>query len=225
MARGALIDHRPWLLLGIVAALAYYILWNNPVGGVWLIALKGVSVITLAVYTMQRASGSDALLLTSALVLSALGTMAVELYFRSGWTLFALSHLVATALFLRNRKADLSRNRIALATVLLVGTPVAAWFLTHALSAAIYTCILGSMAAAAWISRFARRHVGAGVIALIVADLLAFTRTGVFDTGQLPELLAWPLYFAGLLMVATGIVQTLRGDGSAGAGGNHSGGG
>jgi len=212
MPRRALIEHRPWLLVGIVAACAYYFVWNNPVGGLWLILLKGASVVSLAIYAMRRSSGTDTVFLSVVLGLSALGTMAVELYFRPGWGLFALSHIVATVLFLRNRKAGPSRNRQLLTLALLAGTPIATWLLTDAASATIYAGILGAMAASAWASRFARRHVGAGVLALVLADLLAFSQASGFDAGELPELLAWPLYYGGLFAIATGVVQTLRGE-------------
>ncbi len=210
MPRRALIEHRPWLLAGIVATCAYYFLWNNPIGGVWLIALKGASVGFLAIYALRRGHGVDGALLALALALSAVGTMAVELYFRPGWTLFALSHIVATVLFLRNRKPDPSLNRKALALGLLVATPLATWLLTGAVSATIYASVLGVMAATAWASLFARRHVGAGVLVLVSGKLLAFSRISGFDMGELPELLGWPLYYAGLLAIATGVVQTLR---------------
>lgn len=212
MSRRALIEHRPWLLAGVVAACVYYFVWNNPIGGVWLIALKGISVGCLAVYAAQRTDRGDGTLLTVVLVISALGAMLVELFFRAGWGAFGLSHLIATALYWRNRKAGASRNRITAALALLIGTPLTAWLLTEAVSATIYASVLGLMAASAWASRFARHHVGTGVIVLVLGDLLVFSRASGFDTGELPELLGWPLYYAGLLMIATGVVQTLRRD-------------
>ena len=56
----ALVEHRPWLLASLAAGVAYYLLWNNPIAELWLIALKGASVALLAVYTLRRASGGDA---------------------------------------------------------------------------------------------------------------------------------------------------------------------
>ncbi|MGB3710527.1 MAG: lysoplasmalogenase [Erythrobacter sp.] len=210
MPKRALIEHRPWLLAGLVCALAYYFLWNNPIGELWLIALKGASIGALAVYAWQRGSGADAVLLTLSLVVTALAAMTVDLYFQIGWLLFALAWLIASGLFLRNLMPRSSINRRVVALVLLVGTPLAAWFLTGAASATIYACAPALMAATGWSSRFARRHVGAGVVALVLSDLLTFSEGSAFDTGDLPDFLAWPLFYAGLLMVATGVVQSLR---------------
>ncbi len=46
----------------------------------------------------------------------------------------------------------------------------------------------------------------------IIRDWLIFSRTGTFDLGVLPDILVWPTYFAAQIMIATGVVQTLRGE-------------
>ena len=47
---------------------------------------------------------------------------------------------------------------------------------------------------------------------VLVSDWLIFSRMGTFDLGVLPEIMIWPLYFAAQLMIATGVVQVLRGE-------------
>ena len=46
----------------------------------------------------------------------------------------------------------------------------------------------------------------------VVSDWLIFARLGPIDLAPLPDLLIWPLYYAGQVMIATGIVQCLRGE-------------
>lgn len=212
MPKRALIDHRPWLLAGIAAALAYYFLWNNPIGGLWLILLKGAGLACLSAYAFMRAPGADGKLLAVALLLACAAVMALELWFVVGGALFAASHLVMVALYLRNRRERTVWSQRMLAVILLIGVPVVAYLLSEQVEIAIYASILGLMAATAWISRFPRYRVGIGAILFVISDWLIFSRMGSFDLGVLPDTLVWPLYFAGQVMIATGVVQTLRGE-------------
>ena len=212
MPKRALIDHRPWLLAGIAAALAYYFFWNNPIGGLWLILLKGAGLACLSAYAFMRAPGADGKLLAVALLLASAADMALELWFVVGGALFAASHLVMVALYLRNRRERTVWSQRMLAVILLIGVPVVAYLLSEQVEIAIYASILGLMAATAWISRFPRYRVGIGAILFVISDWLIFSRMGSFDLGVLPDTLVWPLYFAGQVMIATGVVQTLRGE-------------
>ena len=77
MAKGALIEQRPWLLASIAAATLYYFLRDNPVGeGLWGIALKGASVGLLAIYVALRVPQgkhrADGFLLVGVLALAAI---------------------------------------------------------------------------------------------------------------------------------------------------------
>lgn len=211
MARRALIEHRPWLLAGVTAALTYYFVWNNPIGGIWLIALKGASVGLLAVYVARRADGADAALLSGALIASAIAAMVIELFDAAGLAVFALSHGIALLLFGRNHREDIATGQRISAAALALGTPLVAWMLTRDGWAAGYAAILGLMAVAAWTSIFPRARVGTGALLLIASDMLEFSRTGGFNAGELPNLLAWPLFYAGLLLIASSVVQTMRG--------------
>lgn len=212
MSKRALVNHRPWLLAGVIAALAYYFLWNNPIGGIWLILLKGSAVGFLAIYAWRRAPGLDGTILTIALVLSAAADMALELWFEIGGALFAASHLAAIVLYLRNRREQTAASQRLLAIALLIGVPAVSYLLSSRADIAAYAAILGVMAASAWMSRFPRYRVGLGAVLFVLSDWLIFSREGAFNLAPLPDTLIWPLYFAGQLMIATGVVQTLRGE-------------
>ena len=213
MAKQALIEHRPWLLASIIAACAFYFLSDNPIGeGLWGILTKGAAVGLLAVYALRRVPrGIDGALLVLVLVVAAAGDMALELDFVVGGALFLASHLVAIALYLRNRRSDPSPSQRMLALGLLIGTPLVSYLLPRQAEIAIYAAGPGLMAAAAWSSRFPRYRVGTGAVLFVVSDWLIFSRMGSVDLGVLPDLLVWPLYYAGQVMIATGVVQCLRG--------------
>ena len=211
MPRRALIDHRPWLLASLAASVSYFFARDNPVPGLYLIAWKGAAVGLLAVYAARRAKSSDGWLLTAALALGALGDMVLELDLVAGGALFAFAHLVAIALFLRNPRERRTGSQWLLAVALLLGTPLVAALMAlpdpRWPMAAGYAAIVGAMAASAWVSRFPRYRVGLGAVLFVVSDLLIFAR----ESGQLPEAigwwLVWPLYYAGQLLIATGVVR------------------
>lgn len=212
MAKQALIEHRPWLLASVTAAVAFYFLSDNPIGeGIWGIALKGSAVGLLAAYALRRAGGTiDAAIFVLALVLSAAGDMVFELDFNAGGALFFASHLVAVVFYLRQRRARTASSQKLLAAVLLIGTPLVSYLLSLTPEIALYSLALGAMAAAAWTSRFPRYRVGTGAILFILSDWLIFSRFGPISLEPAPTYLIWPLYYAGQLMIATGVVQTLR---------------
>jgi uncharacterized membrane protein YhhN len=217
MAKQALIEQRPWLLASIVAATAYFFLKDNPIGeGTWGILLKGAGVALLALYALLRAPhdrrGIDGALLVLALALAALGDMTIELYFTAGGALFAAAHCVAVALYLRNRHPRPSPVQKLTGVGLLIGTPLVSFLLSGQAQIALYAGFLGAMAAAAWMSHYPRYRVGTGAVLFVVSDWLIFSRMGAYDLAPLPDLLIWPLYYAGQVMIATGIVQCLRGE-------------
>ena len=217
MAKGALIEQRPWLLASIAAAVAFYFLRDNPVGeGIWGLAAKGASVSLLALYVWLRVPsgrrGLDGALLTGALVLAACGDVAIELDFLIGGAFFAAAHVVAVGLYLRNRHKRPSPVQKLIGAGLLIGTPLVSWLLSGERQIAFYAAFLGAMASAAWMSHFPRYRVGTGAVLFVLSDWLIFSRMGALDLAPLPELLIWPLYYAGQVMIATGIVQCLRGE-------------
>lgn len=210
MPRRALIESRPWLLASVIAALAFYFLWNNPIGGLWLILLKGSAVGFLAIYVVRRAPGINANLLFAVLLLSALGDMAIELSLEYGGALFAGSHVIAVILYALNRRKHVAPSQWALAAALILVTPLVSWLLSGSALVALYALLLGAMAASAWVSRFPRYRVGVGAVLFVISDWLIFGRLGPLDLQAPADILVWPLYITGQLMIATGVVQTLR---------------
>ncbi|MEP3051718.1 MAG: lysoplasmalogenase [Erythrobacter sp.] len=212
MAKNALVEHRPWLLASIAAAIAFYFLRDNPIGGVWLILLKGAGVSLLLAYALRRASGANAWLLAGYLALCAAGDMAIELDEFAGGALFLTGHLVAIALYLRNRRHQTVATQRVLAVCLVIAAPGISYLLSGSLPVAIYAVGLGLMAGLAWMSRFSRYRVGIGAVLFVISDWLIFSQMGNTNLGAIPHLAIWPLYYLGQFLIATGVVQTLRGD-------------
>lgn len=217
MAKRALIEQRPWLLASIAVSVAYYFLRDNPVGeGTWGIALKGASVGLLALYVALRVPDgkhrADGFLLVAALALGACGDVAIELDFMTGGAFFAAAHVVAVGLYLRNLHKRPSPVQKLIGAALLIGTPLVSWLLSGASQIAVYAAFLGAMASAAWMSHYPRYRVGTGAVLFVLSDWLIFARMGPLDLEPANTILIWPLYYAGQLMIATGIIQCLRGE-------------
>jgi hypothetical protein len=217
MAKDALIEQRPWLLASIAASVAYYFLRDNPVGeGTWGLALKGASVGLLAVYAAMRVPQgkhrADGILLVGALALAACGDVAIELDFLTGGAFFAAAHVVAVVLYLKNRHARPSPVQKLIGAGLLIGTPLVSYVLSGQGQIAVYAGFLGAMASAAWMSHYPRYRVGTGAVLFVLSDWLIFARMGPLDLEPANTILIWPLYYAAQIMIATGIVQCLRGE-------------
>ncbi len=212
MPKRALVEHRPWILASLVAATAYYFLWNNPIGELYLTLLKGAGVGLLAVYAWYRTNCMDGKILVIVLASAAMADMALIHDFQVGGALFLASHIVAIILYARNQRESTTASQKLLALGLLISAPAISYLLSQRIDIALYAIGLGAMAAAAWMSRFSRYRVGLGAVLFVLSDWLIFSREGPLDLAPLPDLLIWPLYYAGQLMIATGVVQTLRGE-------------
>jgi len=212
MPKRALAEHRPWLLASIVAAALFYFFEDNAIPGLWLMLLKGTGVALLAIYALQRHPSPDARLIALVMALGALGDMAIELSFAAGGAVFFAAHLVAVALYLRN----IHEMRAALGKLVAIGlfavTPMVSWLLSGNLLVMVYSVALGAMAAAAFISRFPRGRVATGAVLFVLSDWLIFSRMGPVGENALADWLIWPLYYSGQLLIATGVIQTLRGE-------------
>ncbi|RZV30976.1 MAG: lysoplasmalogenase [Sphingomonadaceae bacterium] len=209
MSKHALIDHRPWLLASLAAAIAFYLLRDNPIGGLWLIMLKASGVGLLAAYAWWRGVGQDGLLLTIYLALGALGDALIEIDLTYGGAAFFAGHLAVIALFLRYPREEPTSSQKGAGVTLLLFTPLLCWLLSGSLQIALYGLALGGMAAAAWLSSFSRYRVGIGAVLFVVSDLLIFSEIGPVDLGPAPDMLIWPLYYLGQFLIAIGVVQAL----------------
>ena len=84
----------------------------------------------------------------------------------------------------------------------------AAFALSGRIETGIYGLALGAMAGMAWNSRFPRALVGLGALLFAASDLLLFARMGIMAHSPVPAHLVWPLYFAGQVMIALGVVES-----------------
>ncbi|NCP17976.1 MAG: lysoplasmalogenase [Erythrobacter sp.] len=210
MARRALVQHRPWLALSLIAGIAYPLLDESALGGLWVMGIKASAVGFLAVYAAQRTRGLRAGLFVLALALSAVGDAAIQLSLMAGGIAFAASHVAAILFYRRHLRPEPSVARKWASLGLLLAVPVGCLLLSGDWTIGIYGVALGGMAMAAWLSLFPQWRVGLGALFFVFSDWLIFSRVGPIDLAPLPDLLVWPTYYVGQLMIATGVVQTLR---------------
>lgn len=213
-----------WILAAAVfAGTSYIVSWFLPIPPAAGVAWKGAGVALLALYAAVAARGPGRVLLAAVLAFGALGDVLLELYgLVIGALAFLAGHLLAIALYLRNRRAPLSAGDWGPAAALLVSIPVAAYLLPPQRDGAgliaLYATGLSAMAAAAWLSRFPRPLVAAGAVMFAVSDLLIFARTGRPALDILPTGLAvWGLYFGGQALIAVGAVRSLSASPAVGA--------
>lgn len=210
MPRRALVQHRPWLLLSLAAAIAYPFMDGTAWEGVWSMVVKASAVGFLALYAAQRTKGLRAGLFVLALALGALGDAAIEISFVAGGAAFLASHLVAILFYRRYMRPEPSVARTWGTALLFLAVPLVSWGLSGEWTVAVYAVGLGGMAMAAWLSLFPQWRVGLGALLFVFSDWLIFSRMGPIDLAPLPDLLVWPTYYVGQLLIATGVVQALR---------------
>lgn len=203
-------NREPLFLAALIAGASYYA--NHWLGleGTPAIVWKGAGVALLALWARIGADTLDKKLIAAALALGALGDVLLETHgLTTGALAFVAGHVVATILFVRNRRGPLWHAGLIAAAV-----AFAAWWLpadrSAATGVAIYALALGTMAGTARISRFPERIVALGAILFVLSDLLIFARMGSLANSPIPGLLIWPTYFAGQALIAWGVVTTLR---------------
>ncbi|HEX5380036.1 MAG TPA: lysoplasmalogenase family protein [Phenylobacterium sp.] len=207
-------DPAAWILYAAVfAGVSYVASWNLPLSQVASTAWKGAGVGLLALYAGWRARDADGWLLCAVLGLGALGDVLLETAgLTTGALAFLAGHLVAIALYLRNRRPALATSQALLAALIVPATVATAWLLpgdrTQAPGIALYALGLSAMAACAWISRFPRYRVGLGALMFVVSDLLIFARAGPLSETTWIGLAIWGLYFAGQLLICVGVTGT-----------------
>lgn len=192
------------LLLALLFGGAYFLLDRIGLPAPYDVLSKGACVALLALWAALQARGTDGWLIALVLALGALGDVLLETHgLIVGALAFLAGHLVAVALYLRNR----ARSP---APAILVALAVAAvsWLLARDYGVAAYALGLGAMAGTALCSRF--RMAGLGALLFVVSDLLIFARLGPLAGSALPGLLIWPLYIAGQALIGWGVVTTLR---------------
>lgn len=221
VVRRALAQRRPWLLASIIVAVAWWFFEDSHmIPGLFKVVWKGLPLVLLALYAFQRHLGPDGHALTGLLLIAGVSDMFSELQYASAATLMGFSLLLGIWLYARNRRDHTVGSQKVLALVLVIAVPIISWFLLRGeegrLLATGFSLLLAIMAAMAWTSRFSRYRVGVGAILFVVSDLLLFATLGpILHDNPIALKLVWPLYYAGQLLIATGVVSRLRRDAAA----------
>lgn len=197
-----------WLFpAAIVAGVTFWAASHLGVSGALFIAWKGVGVGLLTLCAGLAARDRNGWLITAVLALGTLGDVVLETSgIVIGGAAFLAGHLVAILLYLSNRR----HGGGAVAIMIALAIPVAAFAITRDLGATTYAAGLGGMAGAAWYSRFPRHIVATGALMFAVSDLLIFAQLGPLKGSILPVLTIWPLYLGGQTLIAYGVLRTLE---------------
>lgn len=203
------------LIASVIAGVSYIWSWGLPLSEPQSLAWKGAGVGLLAVYAALKARDLDGWLITAVMAFGALGDVLLGAAgLIVGAVAFLIGHLIAMALYWRNRRAATTLSQRLLAIVL-VPTTVGIAFLLPADRAgapgiAVYALGLAVMAAFAWVSRFPRYRVGAGALMFVVSDLLIFAREGALAGAAWIGLAIWGLYYFGQMLICIGVTATLE---------------
>ena len=214
MPKRALADKRPYLVLSVVAALAFYYMRVSEMPEIYLWPIKGSACAFLALYAWMRHGSWEARRLALAMAVASVADMAVEFDLKIGAAVFVVFHVLMITLFIRHTRGPLQGRDSLVFIALAVLPAVLGWSLADggmmALATAVYGGALGIMAAAAWASTFPRWKVAAGAILFVISDLLIFAGLGPLSGSSIPEYFVWPLYYLGQFLITVGIVTTLR---------------
>ncbi|HEY5722758.1 MAG TPA: lysoplasmalogenase [Allosphingosinicella sp.] len=202
-------DARILAWIGLLSGLVYPLLWLSELPHWAMIVAKGAGVGFLALAAARSARSLDGWLLAAVLGLGATGDVLLEIDFALGAASFALGHVIAIWLYLRNRRPGPSAVELSAAAVpwlLAVGGP---WLLLEGrpeqAAFAGYGLALGAMAASAWLSRFPRKLAGAGALLFVASDLLIAARLGMETRPAALGVAIWYLYFAGQVLIYLGV--------------------
>ena len=180
-----------------------------------MIAAKGAGVGFLALAAARSARSLDGWLLVAVLGLGATGDVLLEIDFALGAASFALGHVAAIWLYLRNRRPGPSALELGVAALPWALAVAGPWFLLEGrpeqAAFAGYGLVLGAMAASAWLSRFPRKLAAAGALRFGASDLLIAARLGMATRPAGLGLAIWYLYFAGQLLIYLGVSGALAG--------------
>ncbi len=204
---------RPVFCTAIIAGISYYLAPSLDLMGPLAVVWKGAGVALLAVWCALRARSLDGWLIAAVMAFGALGDVLLETSgLTTGAVAFVVGHVLAMTLYFRNWRPQLTSSQRLLATLVVPLSVAIGMMLVppyDRISIGFYTFFVGGMAASAWASRFPRYRVGIGAMMFLASDLLIFARMGTLAESPLPNMLIWPLYFAGQALIASGVVRML----------------
>ena len=201
----------PFLLLAaLVAGVSYMGSWALPIPEAAAIAWKGAGVGLLATWASRQGRTTDHKLLAIVLTLGAAADMLLEVNFLAGAGIFALGHVVAMLLYIRNRRAGTGVRDASLGALFIAGNMALAFHLASADWAppvALYTLFLAAMAATALASRFPLAAVGA--LLFLASDHLIFARMDSLQGARWADFAIWAAYFGGQALIAWAVAKNL----------------
>lgn len=202
--------HRWLFIAAIVAGLTYMASWDLSLPNGAAIAWKGTGVGLLAIWASWQGRSTDHRLLAALLALGATADMVLELDFVIGAAIFAVGHVVAITLYVRNRvsTAPMWQRLLPLPVLLLLANVVfrlvpPEW----SMPVIVYSLFLTGMLATAANSRFALAAVGAALF--VLSDTLIFARLGPLAGAAWIDPVVWITYFAGQSLIAWGVARKL----------------
>ena len=196
-------------LAALLAGITYWPGSELPLPDALLVAWKGAGVGLLAVWAALGARDRDGWLLTAVMAFGAAGDVLLEAAgLEIGAAAFLIGHLIATWLYLRNQRADGGWRPLLLVPVIVLAAALLPDDKAAVPGIALYSLGLAIMGACALMSRFRTAAIGAWLF--IASDLLIFARLGPLADSFVPDLLVWPLYFAGQAMIAWDVGRLSR---------------
>ncbi len=203
-----------WIFVAAgLAGLGYFVTAQTGLSDGTRIAIKGSGVALVALWCAVQARNIDGWLITATMALGAVGDVLIEWRLEAGAVAFMIAHSVAIWLYLRKREPRIFALRDGRALLVVPACVIMAIIVVPGGAApgvAVYALFVATMAAVAWTSRFPHNFTGIGAMMFLVSDMLIFARMGPLSHSFLPDLLVWPLYFAGQMLIAHGVVITLR---------------
>ena len=203
------------LLVGSLAAgTSYVVSWALPLPLAASVTWKGLGVGLLTLYAALKARNLDGWLICLVMAFGTLGDVVLDAVGPTAGALaFFGGHVIAIALYLRNRRYVLTPRESLVALMLVPAVLAASFALTTDragwTNTAIYALSLGLMAATAWTSEFPRNRTGAGALMFLASDVLIFARFGPLAHAPGIGLAIWSLYFGGQVLICLGVTGAL----------------
>ncbi len=201
----------PLFALALIAGASYYAnVWLD-VGGTAGLVWKGICVGLLAFWARGKAVSGDGRVLGAVLALGALGDVLLEAQgLAAGGLAFLAGHFLGAYLYLRHKRVPGAQW---IAPPVAMGAALLAWWVFRGgyqvELLAFYVFGLSLMTASALLSRLGVL-VAVGAVLFSVSDWLIFLSEGRMMPALIAQLLVWPTYFIGQVLIAWGGVHALN---------------
>lgn len=181
------------------------------------IALKGLSVSTLALLIFRSVSSRDGLILGVSLLFSSIGDVLLEIsgdkMFLFGLVSFLIAHLLYIVLFARNFPRPLKTRPAQ--KLLIVALPIYSIVMTAWLWPGLgdlsgpvifYICAITAMVVAAALAGFASRLILVGALLFFISDSLIAINKFKFPI-KYGDYLVWSTYYAAQFSITLGFLR------------------